>query len=303
MNCHWRRAAAPIAIMLAVSGCSGSIPREDVPAGWALDVHQPGAWWTEPVIPRSVIIQRCSPPSGWGSEPDLSVATALPPGSDVEFSFLFDDYHCSTGWSEPATEGVEFTVAEMVTEEGLRRICSGSGLPMDDGWRFLGHQPAVRAGYEAAGRDADEEAWDSVTAAFTDEYGAVVGCLVEHVGDAGGLVSVALASGTDAEPAVAACPVTGSEWVADEGTVGSYRLRGAGAVRGDDGKVLTDAATLELGLAGDGVTSSHPVVEGIAIVDGWMVPQATIPLDWDQPPPVAGRVYAADGELLATCGG
>jgi hypothetical protein len=45
------------------------------------------------------------------------------------------------------------------------------------------------------------------------------------------------------------------------------------------------------------------VVEGIAIVDGWMVPQATIPLDWNQPPPVAGRVYAADGELLATCGG
>lgn len=73
--------------------------------------------------------------------------------------------------------------------------------------------------------------------------------------------------GADREPAVAACPVTGSEWVADEGTVGSYRLRGAGAVRGDDGKVLTDAATLELGLAGDGVTSSHPVVEGIAIVD------------------------------------
>ena len=45
--------------------------------------------------------------------------------------------------------------------------------------------------------------------------------------------------GADREPAVAACPVTGSEWVADEGTVGSYRLRGAGAVRGDDGKVLT----------------------------------------------------------------
>lgn len=305
MSYRGRRVVASFAIVgaLSLSGCSSQIPREDVPVGWTLDVHQPGEWWTEPLIPRSVVVERCSPPSGWGSEPDLSVATALPPGSDVEFSFLFDDYHCSSGWSEPASEGMEFTVADMATEEGLRRICSGSGLPMDDEWRFLGHKEAERAGYEASGRDADEETWDSVTAAFINEHDTVVGCVVDHSGDAGGYVRVALAARTDTDAASPACPVAASEFAADEGIVGSYRLRGAGAVRGDDGKVLTEAAALELGLAGDSVTSSHPIIKGVAVVDAWMVPQAGIPLDWDQLPPVAGQVYDADGNLLATCGG
>lgn len=34
------------------------IPREPVPE-LELGVHQPGEWWNQPVIPRSVVVQRC----------------------------------------------------------------------------------------------------------------------------------------------------------------------------------------------------------------------------------------------------
>ena len=88
-----------------------------------------------------------------------------------------------------------------------------------------------------------------------------------------------------------------------DGTLAEYQLRGAGAVRDDRGRVLTEATRLQIGVSGDSVVTSHPVVDGIAIVDAWVIPNATIPFNWDQPLPVEGEIYDADGDLLATCRG
>ena len=54
-------------------------------------------------------------------------------------------------------------------------------------------------------------------------------------------------------------------------------------------------------MAGDSVTTSHPVVNGIAIVDAWVKPKAAIRFDWDRPPSVEGQVFGPDGSLLASC--
>lgn len=294
-----------VALAMVLSGCSAPIPREAVPEGWALEVHQPGEWWTQPLIPRSVVVQRCPPPFGWASDPDLNSVTGLPPGGDVEYSSVFDDYHCSVGWSEPESE-VEFSVAEMSTEAGLRRACSSSGLPMDTSWRFLDSQATERVGdLPGAGEDG-LETWEVTTAAFIDDFDTVVSCLVEHWGEAGAGAFVELSEGADTAVALGggACPVQPRNMSRDDdGTLMEYQLRGAGAVRDDRGKVLAEATTLEIGLAGGSVMTSHPVVDGIAIVDAWVVPNATIPFDWDQPPPVEGQIYDADGDLLATCRG
>ena len=75
----------------------------------------------------------------------------------------------------------------------------------------------------------------------------------------------------------------------------------AGAVRDDHGRVLADATTLRIGLATDRGTTSHPVVDGIAIVDAWVAPEATIHADWDQPPPVEGQILGKDGRVLSIC--
>ncbi len=294
-----------VALAMVLSGCGAPIPREAVPVGWALEVHQPGEWWTQPLIPRSVVVQRCPPPLGWASDPDLNNVTALPPGSDVEYSFAFDDYHCPVGWSEPARE-VEFSAGEMATEAGLRRVCSSSGLLMGASWRFLGSQATKRVGDLPGTEDVGLETWEVTTAAFIDDFGTVVSCLVENLGEAGAGAWVELSVGADTTVALGggACPVQPRNMSRDsDGTLSEYQLRGAGAVRDDGGRVLTEATTLQIGVAGDSVMTSHPVVDGIAIVDAWVVPNATIPFDWDQPLPVEGQIYDADGDLLTTCGG
>lgn len=295
-----------VALAMALSGCGAPIPREPVPEGWALEVHQPGEWWTQPLIPRSVVVQRCPPKFGWASDPDLSSLEGLPPGSSVEYSFAVDDYHCSVGWSEPESE-VVFSVEEMSTEVGLRRICSSSGLLMDASWRFVGFKANERVGDLPGMDEVDVEMWSvTTTAAFIDDHGTVVSCLVQHFGEAGAGAWVELSVGADTEVAAgdAACPVQPRNMSSDtDGTLMDYQLRGAGAVRDDRGRALTEATTLQIGVAGDSVITSHPVVNGIAIVDAWVVPNATIPFDWDQPIPVEGQIYDADGNLLATCRG
>ncbi|MGO1385630.1 MAG: hypothetical protein ACTHU1_12705 [Arachnia sp.] len=293
------------ALITVLPGCGAPIPREAVPVGWALDVHQPGEWWTQPLIPRSVVVERCPPPRGWASDPDLTSVTGLPPGSDVEYSFAFDDYHCSVGWSEPVQE-LEFSVGEMGTEAGLRRVCSSSGLPMGEAWRFLGVQEAQQVGDQPGMEAAGLETSEAATAAFIDDFGTVVSCLVEHWGDAGSGAFLELAAGTDTAAALGstACPVQPRDMARDtDETLLEYQLRGAGAVRDDSGKVLTGATRLEIGVAGDSATTSHPVVDGIAIVNARVVPNATIPVDWDLPLPVEGQIYDGNDDLLATCRG
>lgn len=294
-----------VALAVILSGCSAPIPREPVPEGWALEVHQPGEWWTQPVIPRSVVVQRCPPRFGWSSNPDLTNVTGVLPGSDVEYSYAFDDYHCEVGWSEPASE-VEFSVADMSTEVGLRRACSRSGLPMDASWRFLGSKPSERVGDLPGMEEGGLEMWEVATAAFIDDFGTVVSCLVEHMGEAGTFQWVELSVGADTAvmPGGAACPVQPRNMTRDDdGTLMDYQLRGAGAVRDEDGRALTEATRLDMGAVGDSVTTSHPVVDGIAIVDAAVVPNADISFDWDEPIPVEGQIYDADGDLLATCRG
>ncbi len=215
--------AVVVAVVLALltAGCAATIPIEKIPDGWALNVHQPGEWWTQPLIPRSVVVQRCPPRPGWSSEPDLSRVTALPPGIDVNYSFWTDDYHCDLG------------------EEGI-----GASVELS-----VGGGPAV------------------------------------------------------AGPA--ACPVRARNLArSNDGTVEEYQLQGAGVVRNDAGVVLTRAASLRIGMVGDGVTTTHPVIDGVAVVDARVTPKAAIRFDdWDHPPAVEGQVFDARGDLLATCRG
>ena len=291
-----------VALALFQPGCT-AIPRENVPVGWALDVHQPGEWWTQPLIPRAVVVQRCPPPLGWTSNPDLTKVTGLRPGIDVNYSSGVDDYHCLIGWSEPPSE-VEFSADELTTEAGLRRVCSSSGLRVDATWRFVGQTTPERVGNLASALEVDVATWEVTTAAFIDEHDTVVGCLVTPMGEGGGGAFVELSVGADtaAGPGGASCPVVPRNMGREEdGTLLEYQLRGAGAVRDDAGRLLTEATTLRIGVAGDNVTTSHPVVDGIAIVDAWVAPKAAVHFDWDQPAPVEGRVYGPDGSLLATC--
>ncbi len=285
-----------VAALLCLPGCALPMPEEKVPEGWALNVHQPGEWWTQPLIPRAVVVQRCPLPRFWASDPDLWKVTALPPGGSIEYSFFTDDYHCSFGWSE-APSTVKVAPGDRATEAGLRRICSASGLPMDAGWRFLGHHLTGRSGEQRPGEVS--------TAAFIDDHGTVVACFPGQDGEDGTGASVELSVGTDtaAVPGGAPCPVTPIHLGRGaNGTVEDYQLAGAGAVRGDDGRVITGAASLRIGLAGDSVTTTHPVVEGIAIVYAAVTPKAAIHFeDWDHPPTVEGDVLDENGTLLATC--
>lgn len=117
----------------------------------------------------------------------------------------------------------------------------------------------------------------------------------------GGVIELAL-GGSGPATATPRCPVGVREPArSDGGTVEEYRLRGAGPVRGTDGGVLTDAAMLVIGLTGDTVTSTHPVVRGVAVVDAYAAPTKAIELDWNNLPGVTGQIYDADGTLLATC--
>lgn len=300
MNHRFERLAVVLGALaaLVLPGCAGAIPIEKVPEGWALDVHQPAEWWKQPLIPRSVVVQRCPPPAGWSSEPDLSRVTSLPPGIDVNYSFWTDDYHCDIGWSE-APSSVTVTAAERRTEAGLRRICSTSGLVMDAGWRFVGHNLS---------RPTGDLPGTPTTVAFIDEHRTVVSCSVryspeEEDPDEDVAASVELSIGGPSAAGIPACPIKPSGLMAnDDGTVAEYELKGAGAVRNEAGSVLTQAATLQIGLAGDSVTSTHPVVDGVAIADARVTPQARVHFaDWNHPPVVEGKVLDADGKLLATC--
>lgn len=297
--------ASAAAAALFLSGCAGPIPVEKVPEGWALNVHQPGEWWTQALIPRSVVVQRCPPKPGWASEPDLRTVTALPPGGDVNYSLFNDDYHCLIGWSEAPSEVTAASVAELTTEAGLRRICSSTGLPMDAGWRFVGRRAMELKGDLSWAPETRAMGWDAATAAFTDEHNTVVACLADYQGEAGTRASVALSVGGEAAAFTngAVCPVRASNLGRNgDGTADEYHLRGAGTVRGDDGRVLTGAATLTLGLVGDSLTTSHPVLDGIAVVDARIKPAAAVPFeDWDHPPAVEGQILDKDGKLLATC--
>lgn len=284
-------------LVLLTPGCA-SIPREPVPAGWALNVHQPGEWWLQPLIPRSVVVQRCPPQPGWSSTPNLIVTDAVPPGSDINYFLLTDDYHCDVGWAKPTSE-TQIAVAELNAKANLRRICSTSGLPMDAGWRYLGNN--LTGGFQQSGPVR--------TAAFIDEYATVVAChvVLQPEEDSALAAFVQLSVGADvaggaSEPS---CPV-GLSGVArgDRDTVGQYDLRGAGVVRGSDGRVLTKAASVTLVLDGDTVTTTHPVVDGVAIAGVTVTPQAAVHFaDWDHLPAVRGEVRDAEGNLLATCRG
>jgi hypothetical protein len=174
---------------------------------------------------------------------------------------------------------------------------------VDASWRYLGRNPAERAGDPPSVEDGATER-EAITAGFIDQYGTVVACLVESWGDAGVGAFVELSAGTDLADTTttATCPVIPRNMAAAEGgTVSDYQLRGAGAVRDETGRVLTGAKTLRIGLVGDSVTSSHPVVDGIAIVDSWVTPETDIHVDWDKPPLVEGEVLGADGRVLSTC--
>lgn len=271
------------------------------PSGWMLDVHQPGEWWTQPLIPVSVVLERCPKPFGWGSEPDLNEVTGLPPGSSVNYMFFVDDYHCGIGWSEPESE-VEFSRDEMTTEAGLRRICSSSGLPMDETWRFLGYREREWAGERSDPDDPYSITEEMVTAAFIDDNRTVVGCMAYLWDGHDGGAYVELAVGTDTGGWVQPCPVEPTVLASyGDGLITEYELRGAGPVRDGSGTVLTDATALRLRVVGDSVTTTHPIVDGIAIVDAWVEPYADVPLSEDRIPPIEGEVLGPNGEVVATC--
>ena len=122
------------------------------------------------------------------------------------------------------------------------------------------------------------------------------------MGETGTAAIVELSVGTDLAGGTTACPVTPRHMTAsDDGSMSGYQLRGTGAVRDEDGHVLTTAKTLRIGLVADSVTSSHPVVEGIAIVDASVTPDATVRLDWNEPPEVQGDILDEEGRVVATC--
>lgn len=196
---------------------------------------------------------------------------------------------------------MDLAPGERATEPSLRRVCSTSGLEMDPGWRFLGHNKT----------GAPDATIDQVAvAAFTDAHDTVVACILGYnledpdIEDRTINATVELSVGADAvASAGGVCPVRPSNLAAgDKQTVGAYELKGAGVVRDRDGRILTGAASLRIGLAGDSVTTSHPVVGGVAIVGASVTPKAAIHFDdWKHPPAVQGQILDADGNLLATC--
>jgi hypothetical protein len=287
---------------LALVSCNG-IPRETVPPGWTLDVHQPGAWWEKPLIPRALIVERCEIKPTWGTVPDLSKVDALPPGSDVNLTYFMDDHHCDVGWQNAVSrEPIHW--ADPQDEAWYRRVCSMSGLDLSDrGWRFLSRYDTQ------VGEHAEDPDFRYTNAAFVDEFEAVVTCgIIGEPGPDGGMMAVAAiklqSAAPDAQP-TGACPVRGDPWTFTNGagsSARSVRVNGAGAVRDKAGAKITDAAELRLHVHGDSVTVTVPVVEGIALADDDFKPTRPVLTDAAGKIALAGEVLDASGRTVATCG-
>jgi hypothetical protein len=289
-------------LALALAGCNG-IPREAPPPGWTLDVHQPGAWWEKPLIPRALIVERCEIKPTWGTDPDLSKLVALPPGSDVNLLYFMDDHHCDVGWQN-AAGGEPFPWADPRDEAWYRRVCSLSGLDLSDReWGFLSRYDTQ------VGEFTGMTDFRFTNAAFVDEFDAVVTCGIwGDPGPDGGMLaagSVELHSAApDAQP-TGVCPVHAEPWTFTNGpgsSARSVRVRGAGAVRDKAGAKMGDPEALRLHLPGDSVTVTVPVVEGIALADADFTPTHPTPVDPAGKIALAGEVLDASGRTVATCG-
>ena len=288
---------------LALTGCNG-IPRETPPAGWTLDVHQPGAWWEKPLIPRALIVERCAIKPTWGTVPDLSRLDALPPGSDVNLTYFMDDHHCDVGWQN-AVSREPIPWADPQDEAWYRRVCSLSGLDLSDrGWRFLS-----RYDTQVGEQVAEMPEFRYTNAAFVDEFDAVVTCgIIGEPGPDGGMMAGAAvklqSAAPDAQPA-GVCPVHAEPWLFTNGpgsSARSVRVNGAGAVRDKAGAKMGDAEALRLHLPGDSVTVTIPVIEGIALADVDLTPTHPTPTDSAGQIALAGEVLDASGRTVATCG-
>jgi hypothetical protein len=287
---------------LALAGCNG-IPRETPPPGWTLDVHQPGAWWEKPLIPRALIVERCAIKPTWGTNPDLSKLDALPPGSDVNLTYFMDEHHCDVGWQN-AVSREPIPWADPQDEAWHRRLCSMSGLDLSDrGWRFLSrYDPQVS-------EHAEMPEFRYTNAAFVDEFDAVVTCgIIGEPGPDGGMMAGAAvklqSAAQDAQPA-RVCPVHAEPWLFTNGpgsSARSVRVNGAGAVRDKAGAKMGDAEALRLHLPGDSVTVTIPVIEGIALADVDLTPTHPTPTDPAGQIALAGEVLDASGRTVATCG-
>jgi hypothetical protein len=287
---------------IALASCNG-IPRETVPPGWTLDVHQPGAWWEKPLIPRALIVERCEIKPTWGTVPDLSKVDALPPGSDVNLTYFMDDHHCDVGWQNAVSREL-IPWADPQDEAWYRRVCSMSGLDLSDrGWRFLSRYDTQ------VGEHAADPNFRYTNAAFVDEFEAVVTCgIIGEPGlDAGMMAGAAIklqSAAPDAQP-TGACPVRAEPWTFTNGQGSSARsvwVNGAGAVRDKGGARISDAAELRLHVPGDSVTVTVPVVEGIALAVVDFTPTHPVPTDAAGKIALAGEVMDASGRTVATCG-
>jgi hypothetical protein len=287
---------------LALTGCNG-IPRETPPTGWTLDVHQPGAWWEKPLIPRAIIVERCAIKPTWGTVPDLSKLDALPPGSDVNLTYFMDDHHCDVGWQN-AVSREPIPWADPQDEAWYRRVCSMSGLDLSDrGWRFLSRYDTQ------VSEHAEMPEFRYTNAAFVDEFEAVVTCgIIGEPGPDDGMMAGAAiklqSASPDAQPA-GVCPVHAEPWLFTNGpgsSARSVRVNGAGAVRDKAGTKMHDAEALRLHLPGDSVTVTIPVIEGIALADVDLTPTHPTPTDSAGQIALAGEVLDASGRTVATCG-
>jgi hypothetical protein len=287
---------------LALAGCNG-IPRETPPVGWTLDVHQPGAWWEKPLIPRALIVERCEIKPTWGTDPDLSRLDALPPGSDLNLLYFMDDHHCNVGWQKPVSrEHIAWSGPQ--NETWYRRVCWLSGLDLSDrGWRFLSRYDS------RVGGNMEMTNYSLANAAFVDEFDAVVTCEIggdrgpnDEWGSRGGVQLQSAAPG--AQPA-GVCPVHAEPLLFTNGPGSSARkvtVNGAGAVRDKAGAKMGDAEALRLHVPGDSVTVTVPVVEGIALADFEITPTHVVPIDPAGEIALAGEVLDASGRTVATCG-
>ena len=287
---------------LALTGCNG-IPRETPPTGWTLDVHQPGAWWEKPLIPRALIVERCAIKPTWGTVPDLSKLDALPPGSDVNLTYFMDDHHCDVGWQN-AVSREPIPWADPQDEAWYRRVCSMSGLDLSDrGWRFLSRYDTQ------VSEHAEMPEFRYTNAAFVDEFEAVVTCgIIGEPGPDGGMMAGAAiklqSAAPDAQPA-AVCPVHAEPWHFTNGpgsSARSVRVNGAGAVRDKAGAKISNAEALRLHVPGDSVTVTVPVVEGIALADVDFTPTHATPTDSAGEIALAGEILDASGRTVASCG-